>query len=213
MNCKRIVCYGDSNTWGYNAADFTRFSDDLRWTRQLQKLLGERYMVMEEGVNGRTTVLDDPLGEGLNGLASLAPVLYAHQPIDLLVIMLGTNDCKERFAMTAANIGAGVRRLAMKAKELQVWRGTPNILLLAPAAMGEGMYDLPDVIADMGRDSVKKSQQLPARIRAVAAELDTHYLDINPFVSVDPRDCLHLTQDSQLPLAAALAEFIPPLVP
>ena len=98
---KHIVCFGDSNTHGYCAMNDGRFDENERWTCFLQKNLGEDYLVLEEGLSGRTTCFNDPLFEGLSGLDYIYPCLMSHEPVDLLVIMLGTNDTKERFGFKA----------------------------------------------------------------------------------------------------------------
>ena len=109
---KHIVCFGDSNTHGYCAdpkdcADGgDRFNEDERWTCLLQKKLGEGYLVLEEGLSGRTTVFPDPLHESMAGLDVIYSTLMSHEPVDLLVIMLGTNDIKERLGANAACISA-----------------------------------------------------------------------------------------------------------
>ena len=111
---KHIVCFGDSNTHGYCAdpndtADHTdRFTEDERWTCLLQKALGEDYLVLEEGLSGRTTVFRDPLHECMSGLDVIYSTLMSHEPVDLLIIMLGTNDTKERFNASPACIGIGM---------------------------------------------------------------------------------------------------------
>ena len=111
---KHIVCFGDSNTHGYRAEDNGRFGEDQRWTRLLEQYLGEEYLVLEEGLSGRTTCYDDPIHEGLSGLSAIYPCLMSHEPVDLLIIMLGTNDTKERFASSAACIALGLKRLDRK---------------------------------------------------------------------------------------------------
>ena len=125
---KHILCFGDSNTHGYCAdpADCfggIRFTEDQRWPRLLQKALGEDYLVIEEGLSGRTTCFDDPIHEGLNALDYIYPCLKSHEDIDLLVIMLGTNDCKDRFYASAACIGLGMARLVKKARDTDCWGG------------------------------------------------------------------------------------------
>ena len=111
-----IVCFGDSNTHGYCAdpndtADHTdRFTEDERWTCLLQKALGEDYLVLEEGLSGRTTVFRDPLHECMSGLDVIYSTLMSHEPVDLLIIMLGTNDTKERFNASPACIGIASRQ-------------------------------------------------------------------------------------------------------
>ena len=99
---KHIVCYGDSNTHGYCAANDGRFDENERWPRLLEQKLGEDYLVLEEGLSGRTTCFNDPIHEGLSGLDYIYPCLMSHEPVDLLIIMLGTNDTKERFGASAA---------------------------------------------------------------------------------------------------------------
>ena len=85
---KHIVCYGDSNTHGYRAADDGRFDESERWTHVLGRLLGDDYLILEEGLSGRTTCFEDPIHEGLSGLACIYPCLMSHEPVDLLIIML-----------------------------------------------------------------------------------------------------------------------------
>ena len=125
---KHIVCFGDSNTHGYCAdpkdcaEGGNRFSEEERWTCLLQKKLGDSALVIEEGLSGRTTVFTDPLHESMAGLDSIYSVLMSHEPVDLLIIMLGTNDTKERFGANAACIGIGMERLILKAKSIPCWR-------------------------------------------------------------------------------------------
>ena len=121
---KHIVCLGDSNTHGYCAdpddcadAALARFNEDERWTCLLQEALGEDYKVFEEGLSGRTTVFQDPLYEGLDALHYLYPCLKTHEPVSMLIIMLGTNDTKERLGANAYAIGLGMRRLIQKELE------------------------------------------------------------------------------------------------
>mgnify|MGYP000028345536 CR=1 FL=1 len=89
---------------GYNGETATRFPEDIRWTGQLQTLLGEEWTIIEEGMCSRTTVFDDPIIEGTNGLKYLHPCLSSQSPIDYLIIMLGTNDCKQRFCPDSPKI-------------------------------------------------------------------------------------------------------------
>ncbi len=123
---KTIVCYGDSNTHGYNSSNMGRFTEKERFPCLLAELLGPGWLVREEGLSGRTTSFDDPLFEGLNGFSMLHPCLMTHEPVDLLIVMLGTNDVKERFAATPENIAKGLERLVTKALVTkEAWRDTP----------------------------------------------------------------------------------------
>ena len=94
---KTILCFGDSNTWGYNPENRQRFGPEERWSGILRNSLGEDYRAIEEGLNGRTTLWDDPIEGFKNGLDYLMPCLESHKPFDLITIMLGTNDLKCRF--------------------------------------------------------------------------------------------------------------------
>jgi len=218
---KHIICLGDSNTHGYCAdpadcADsaLARFNEEERWTCLLQKALGEDYLVVEEGLSGRTTVFQDPLYEGLDALHYLYPCLKSHEPVSLLVIMLGTNDVKERFSTNAFAVGLGMRRLVQKAKTVDCWGpdGTPNILVIAPPVIGEGLITS-DLVDEMGAACVEKSRKVPAQFKKVCAEAGVHFLDANELgVTFNEVDFMHLTRASHARLAEVLAEQIPTLV-
>lgn len=157
---KRVLCYGDSNTWGFNAMNENvygqRFPEEVRWTGRLQTLLGANWTVIEEGLCGRTTVFEDPLREGLNGLQYLGPCLATHNPIDYLILMLGTNDCKARFSALPKNIADGLGRLIVKAKQACVWRDQPQILVIAPPPIRKE-NDTSEIGRDMGVCSEKSA--------------------------------------------------------
>ena len=105
-----VLAYGDSNTYGYNPRTGLRYSEDIRWTGLLSSHLGNGYRVIEEGCNGRTTIYDDPIDGWKNGLNYFKPCLHSHKPVDIVVMMLGTNDLKSVFGLSAQQIaeGAGV---------------------------------------------------------------------------------------------------------
>ena len=215
---RHILCFGDSNTHGYCAdpADCfggIRFTEEQRWTRLLQDALGQDYLVIEEGLSGRTTCFDDPIHEGLNALDYIYPCLKSHEVIDLLIIMLGTNDCKDRFYASAACIGLGMARLVKKAKDTDCWGGKrPNILVIAPPPIGEGMLNSP-VAATMGSLCVEKSRQLAACYREQCELLGVHFLDAGEAgCEFNHVDFMHLTSLGHKTLAAKLAQLVPQLV-
>ncbi len=215
---KHIVCFGDSNTHGY-CADPTdcadggdRFNEDERWTCLLQKALGEEYLVIEEGLSGRTTVFPDPLHESMSGLDVIYSCLMSHEPVDLLIIMLGTNDTKERLGANAACIGIGMERLVAKAKTVEAWRGgKPNILLICPPHIGEGLLDHPFGAA-MGLGCTEKSRGLAPRYRELADRLGCAFLDAEGLAEFNKLDCMHLTGRGHRQLAEALSALVPELV-
>jgi len=195
---KTIVCYGDSNTWGFNPATKERYGHEQRWTRQLQKLLGEEYWVVEEGQNGRTTVHDDPVEGSKNGLAYLLPCLESHKPVDAVVLMLGTNDLKHRFAKPAADIAKSIRQLlkAIQACEFGPGGAAPAILLIAPPPLGR----LSD-FADTFEGGSVKSGSLAEEYRKIAVERACPFLDAGETARSSDVDGIHLDAD-QLPLLA-----------
>lgn len=211
---KTIICFGDSNTHGYNSSTGNRFSESEGWPCLLGSLLGENYRVIEEGLCGRTTVFDDPLFEGLSGLSYLSPCLMTHEPVDLLIIMLGTNDVKERFGATPDNIAKGLDRLVRKALDTtSAWRNTPNILVLSPPPI-HPLYTETSVAGEMGRGCAEKSAALSALYRKTAETLHCHFLDAGsiPGVSMYPYDHMHLSADAHRLLAEELSRLIPELM-
>lgn len=216
---KHIVCFGDSNTHGYCAdpsdcADGgIRFNEDERWTRLLQKALGEDYLVTEEGLSGRTTCFDDPIHEGLNALDYIYPCLKSHETVDLLIIMLGTNDTKDRFYASAGCIAIGMARLVKKAMDTDCWGGgKPNILVIAPPPIGEEMLSSP-VAETMGSGCVAKSQKLAHYYKEQCGLLGVRFLDAGALgCEFNHVDYMHLTKKGHASLAEALAEMVPQMV-
>ena len=216
---KHIVCLGDSNTHGYCAdpADCAdggvRFNENERWTRRLQALLGDEYLVTEEGLSGRTTCFEDPINEGMSALSYISPCLKSHEFVDLLIIMLGTNDTKERFSASAACIGLGMARLVKKAMATECWGSRkPNILVIAPPHIGEGMPQS-DVGPSMGAGCVEKSRELAKCYKMQCDLIGCHFLDAQELgCEFNQVDYMHLTNKGHAALAEALAERIPTLI-
>ena len=211
---KTILCFGDSNTHGYCSETGGRFDDTKRYPCLLEKYLGDGYIVREEGLSGRTTVFEDPLFEGLCGLSAIFGCLMSHEPVDLLIIMLGTNDTKERFGCNAENIAKGLERLARKAQSVtDAWAGgRPNILLVAPAPIEDG-YGSTFVFNEMGKGCVEKSKELAFYYERTARLTGCHFFDAGtvPGICMHPNDYMHLTEESHDLLAKALAELVPSL--
>lgn len=215
---KHIVCLGDSNTHGYCAdpADCadrgTRFNEDERWTCRLQQLLGPDYLVLEEGLSGRTTVFPDPLHESMPALDVAYPILMSHEPVDLLIIMLGTNDTKERLNMNAACIARGMERLIEKCKTVPCWgsRG-PNILVIAPPHIGIEM-ESSDVMPAMGLGCAEKSRHLAAAYAPMCALQGCAFLDAEGIAEFNKVDYMHLTNRGHAQLAEKLSGIVPTLV-
>ena len=206
MEKKRILCFGDSNTWGYNAEDGSRFSEDVRWTGRLAKLLGPEYTVIEEGQNGRTTVWDDPVENRLAGLTYLWPCMESHYPFDLIIIMLGTNDLKRYFGLTAKNIADGAGRLVHLAQMSAFGRDgrPPKVLLTAPIRMRywEGFGYMFDPAAE------KNSQGFAAEFAAIAENMGCEFIAAALYAGPGPVDGLHLDEAGHAALAEAFCRKI-----
>src|SRR5262245_41824824 len=106
-----VLCYGDSNTWGFVPGTGARYALDVRWPGVLREQLGPEYWVIEEGLNGRTTVWEDPEVAGRNGQQYLPPCLQTHRPLDAVILFLGLNDLKTKFGATAETIAEGLAAL------------------------------------------------------------------------------------------------------
>lgn len=215
---KHIVCLGDSNTHGYCAdpgdcADGgDRFNENERWTHLLQKALGDEYLVLEEGLSGRTTVFSDPLHEGMPALDVVYPILMSHEPVDLLIIMLGTNDTKERLNASPACIALGLNRLIDKVKTIPCWgKHAPNILVICPPHIGDEMFRT-DVGPTMGRGCAEKSKELSRFYAPVAEAQGCAYLDAQGVAEFNKVDYMHLTRKGHSQLAAKLSAIVPTLV-
>ncbi|MDR0403609.1 MAG: SGNH/GDSL hydrolase family protein [Treponema sp.] len=203
---KTILFYGDSNTWGYVPGAGTRFPYERRWTSIVRKKLGPDYDVIVEALNGRTTVFDDPLRSARNGQFAFSVILESHAPINLLVIMLGSNDCKEHLHNRAVTIARGMRSLVelARGKGFGPDGGDPKILILSPPLITKGdqrraNFDLREFT---GAQAI--AAELSREYQKIAAENACYFLDTAPIAKPSPIDGLHLTVESN----AALGEWI-----
>jgi len=186
---KRVLCYGDSITWGYNPADGLKMNDNQRWTGVLKNGLGDGYTIIEEGLNGRTTVWDDPLnGTYKNGLNYLIPCLASQRPLDLVVLLLGTNDLKKRFSMPVTEISRGINVLVEVILKSESGRDSsaPEVLLLSPPFVHEHTG-----FSDEFRNSYNKSRKLPGYIKKIADKHGCNYLDTSNMVMASELDGVH----------------------
>ena len=205
MSEKTILCYGDSNTWGYNPATQDRYPRDARWPGVLRGELGEGYLVIEEGLNGRTTVWDDPIEGYKNGREYLTPCLETHKPIDLVIIMLGTNDLKMRFSVPACDVaaGAGVLVDIVAKSETGPKDSAPQVLLIAPppfATLSE--------FAEMFEGGAAKSRMLSHHFRLVAEERGCALLDASEAIVSSDLDGIHLDLGEHRKLGEAVATCV-----
>lgn len=202
---KRVLCFGDSNTWGAVPGDSCRYPEDIRWTGILQKELGAGYTVVEEGYNGRTTVFDDPVEGRLAGISYFAPCLDSQSPLDLVILMLGTNDLKARFAVDGYTIAHGFSRYLAALATTPMDGQKPQVLLVSPILIDASYADGP-LFRDMfGPGAVERSQQLAEAYEAFAQANGWHYLNAADYAVASTRDGVHMEPDSHRCLALAMA--------
>lgn len=211
---KRIMCYGDSNTWGRIPVPGTsetdigqRHDENVRWTGKLQDILGDEYRVLEEGLCGRTAAFEDPLSEDRDGLKYIHIAYSTCRPCEFVVVMLGTNDVKDIFNASADEIAFMIKKLMLKLLEVcRSYEDKTRFLLVNPARVREPadkrwLWTFSEV-------SVDKAVQLKELLKKVAEELDIYYLDADDIVETSVNDGVHLDELNHQMLAEAISKFI-----
>jgi lysophospholipase L1-like esterase len=206
---KTILLFGDSNTHGTmplpDLGFSGRFDREERWAGRLARLLPD-WEVIAEGHPGRTTVHDDPIeGAHRNGLSVLPALLESHKPLDVVLVMLGTNDLKERFSVNAFDIAASLERLArvIRGSECGPSGGAPEVLLVAPPPIEEV-----GCLAGMFAGGAAKSRALAGEVRAAADRVGVPFLDAGKIVTVSPIDGIHYDAEANPALAEAFAAAV-----
>ncbi len=197
-----ILLYGDSNTFGTPPmaalGEDRRFDAATRWPGVLAAALGQGVDVIAEGHPGRTTVHDDPIeGAHRNGLTILPAIIESHRPIDVAVLMLGTNDHKQRFSLTGYDIACGARRL------IEVMQGSGHVRhilwICPPRPLERGC------LAEMFQGAEARGTSVAANMRTMAEECGVDFLDAGEIIAVDPLDGVHLNEAAHAALGAAIA--------
>ena len=214
---KRIMVYGDSNTWGYipvESGTTTRYPAEVRWPGVLNAALGSGYEVIEEGLSARTTDIPDPTlphisGAGLDGAAYLSPALATHLPLDLVVIMLGTNDVKKMLDRSPLRVALGVGKLIDIVAQTKSGVGTsypaPKILVLAPPPLGKLA---PESRAERFAGGVEKTKAMPAYYEAIAKAAGAEFLDLGKLTTTDGLDGVHFTAAAHKAIGTGVAEKV-----
>jgi lysophospholipase L1-like esterase len=199
---KTVLCYGDSNTWGYEPASGDRFSEDVRWTGVLARELGSEFRVIEEGLNARTTVREDPVEEYKNGKDYLRPCLESHRPLDVVIVALGVNDLKARFFASASDAadGAGILVTIAQRSGAGPDGSPPAVLLMAPPPVGR-LTEL----AEMFAGAEEKSRGFARQYRRVAEKYGCELLDAGEQVRASDLDGIHLEVGEHRKLGEAVA--------
>ncbi len=207
---KRILCYGDSNTFGYvPAGNGRRYPALIRWPGILRSELGESYEVIEEGCSGRTTDLDSPGQPWKNGRAYLYTSLHTHKPLGMVILMLGTNDLKTIFHRDENDIGNAVREMIIDTRAYFEMKreDMPKIFLLSPAPLGKGVSS-GIFKEDFSEQSYEVSLHLSGVFRRIAEDMDCLFLDLGEFCEVSSDDDVHMTELSHILAGKRISECV-----
>lgn len=205
----RILCYGDSNTWGHNPSDGSRFEN--RWTAVLRQCLGEAHEVIEEGLCGRCASFVDSVKPYRHALSSIRMVLETHQPIDAIIIMLGTNDLKANFSPNAVAISNGIKEMIHIIKDQYIYNEhskIPDIYIVSPIEVREGYKDIPRVYEQFGEYAIENSKKLATYYQDVCKANDCNFLDASLYAQASTNDCVHMDEENHIKLARAMYQML-----
>lgn len=208
---RNILCYGDSNTWGYDPRDASRYPAEVRWTGVLAKKLGAGYRVIEDGINGRRTVWDDPVNLCRNGAEGLGYALNSGKPLDLVIVMLGTNDLNHTDATGYYNGLSALMRRVVNAETFYhgsspVYRDKPRALVISPILLtGVPSEDMP---AERCERFAAESARFAGYTERLARELGIPWLNAAAFASPSPIDGCHMDGENHRLLGEAVFDAV-----
>lgn len=213
MSDKRIMCFGDSLTWGWipvvEGVPTIRYAPDVRWTGVLQSELGDGFTIIEEGLSARTTMLNDPTDPRLDGSAYLPSALASHLPLDLVIIMLGTNDTKAYFHRTPFEVAAGMSKLVGQVLGSAGGVGTtypaPEVLIVAPPPLTPMPHAY---FQSLFGGAHEKSAEFGKLYGDLADFMKVHFLNAGDHISTDGVDGIHFTPKNNRDLGLAMARKV-----
>lgn len=207
---RRILCYGDSNTFGWDPVTKERLAGSIRWTGRLRRLLGDGYEVAEEGLGGRTAANHDPIQPGRNGLEMIRFCLETHTPLELVIVMLGTNDLKKAYHMAPSEIARGMEEIVKVIQSPLIWngKGETEILLVSPVWIRENIEETE--FGDMfgGKKAHTCSKELAKEYRKVAENYRCHFLDGAEAAEASMEDGIHMDAQNHEKLAGAIYDKV-----
>ncbi|MDY3774230.1 MAG: GDSL-type esterase/lipase family protein, partial [Eubacterium sp.] len=200
---RRILCFGDSNTYGYSP-DGQRYEEDSIWPGVMGKLLGDRFEVIADGKNGRTIAFDDPYMEDCNGMRDIEASLEANAPLDLVILMLGTNDLKMYFNSNPAEIADNLKSMC----DLIQKKTDAKILIASPMLLGDEIEFSPTLSLEFGRAQIDYSFDFAPRFEKVAKEVGAGFIDLAVVAVSSGADCLHLMPEEHQQVGVAMKEKV-----
>lgn len=205
---KRILCFGDSNTWGAIPQESNRYPENIRWTGVLQNELGKNYQIIEEGHNGRTTVFDDVIEWRLSGLKYFMPCCSSQSPLDLIILMLGTNDLKTRFGVDARSIAYGLQRYLDVLSITPMDGNKPKVLIVSPILI-DPTYKNDLLFYDIfGENADIRSQGFAKAYSEFAENAGLAFLDASLYGKASSLDGVHMDANSHNKLGKAIAKKV-----
>ncbi|MEI7579799.1 MAG: GDSL-type esterase/lipase family protein [bacterium] len=206
---KRILCYGDSNTWGSVPLSDLRYSDQVRWPKILQKTLGDSFDVIEQGLGGRTIAFDDQEGEmlglELNGFKLLERIIVSQLPLEYVIVMLGTNDVKVKFNASVEMIIANLKLMINTIKQSADYLDhNPQIVVSSIAAIHPQVNLLCDDF--LGREGIVR--EINSKIKNLAVTEKIHFFDGFAYTQEASADGLHFTKQSHIAFGENLSKKI-----
>ena len=204
---KTILCFGDSNTYGADPGGGVRFDRRTRWPSVLQQELGDGFYVVAEGLCGRTTVWDDHIDKDKNGLKQLVPILQSHEPLDLVILMLGTNDLKYCFGLSAMDVANSAGRLVRTVRSCAYppTGQVPEVLVICPPPFAPLDNTLFEAIFKEGKE---KSHQLAEAFESVSKAHGFRFFNAGDVVRSSAQDGIHLEAGEQIKLGKVLAKEV-----
>lgn len=202
---KNILCFGDSNTYGLKPDGTGRYEFQKRYPGKLQELLGNDYHIIEEGCPGRTTVFEDKTRPFKKGIDYIVPCVVSHLPLDLIIIMLGTNDCKTANQASSKEIASGISKIIEQIKiEVKI---SPMILIISPIHLGDSVWK-PNFDTEFDQQSIITSKGLSREYCLIAQKTNSAFLDASQVATASPIDQEHLDEFGHEALAHAVAKKV-----
>lgn len=203
MKKKKIFCFGDSNTWGCNAIDGSRFDESTRWPKVLETSLGENFIIIEEGLNGRTLLDLNPYDRDGGGVSSIDHAAAPHIPVDIVIISLGMNDVFDSSDPTLPAIADGMRTIIHKIRHLHQTLNPPEIIIMGPPEInrnfdGARFFEL----------QINKMTTLGPLFSDIAKSESVHFFDASQVIKTSGIDCSHIDGENHRILGREIARFI-----
>ena len=208
---KFVLCYGDSNTFGYNPeANGKRYQRDKCWPYILSDKLGQDFYVISEGLSGRTVTCDYTRKDGwMHGQAYLKSAILSQNPLDYVIIMLGTNDCANRINLSVENIQLGLEDCILTVREtsMDTQGYIPKIIIVVPLAF-LSEYDGTIFVDEIKDEAFEKTHALSSAYKEIADKYECGFVDATTDIEVSRIDCVHMTLKGHEELASKIYEEI-----